>query len=317
MIVLDENAVDRILKYVPLVDYLQECHQGPTPMIEDLVLANDDKTGTTNVFRSRIAWENNKWLGIKCVTEFPNNRKQQNLAPAVQGQFILFDGSNGTPKIIIDSASLTRWKTACDSALASRYLSKQDAESLLVVGAGNIAETLVKAHLAVRPTIRRLNFWNRSIKKAETLATKFESLKLECAVFENLPDAVPQAEIIVTATRAISPVIKGNWLSPGTHLDLVGASTKTMREVDDETVKKSHIFVDCRKTTIEKVGDLALPIKSGAITKGCIRADLFQLCQKSHPGRINPTEITLFKNGGGGHLDLMTAKHIYDRIQKV
>lgn len=316
MIMLDEKAVDELLSYGALVDHFETCHQDPMPLLDDLLLECENDNGTQNAFLNRAAWDNNKWLGIKCVTVFPDNITQDQPLPSIQAVFILFDGVTGTPNAIIDGASLTRWKTACDSALGSHLLSREGAETLSMLGAGNMAEPLIRAHVSVRPGIRTVRIWNRSVDKAHALAVGLQGESFECVVAENLEDAVAGADIVVAATMASAPIIQGEWLQPGMHLDLVGAFTPTMREADDEAMRRGEIFVDCRGTTIDEIGELILPLQSGAISRKDIRADLFDLCAGTHPGRSDAAAITIFKNGGGGHLDLMAATHIFQQFQK-
>jgi ornithine cyclodeaminase len=204
---------------------------------------------------------------------------------------------------------LTYWKTAADSALAADYLARRDAKTLLMVGAGAMAPFLIRAHQSVRPKLERTLIWNRSREKAADLAAGWGGTPgLE--VVDALEEAVERADIICCATASRSPLIAGNWLKPGVHLDLVGGFTPEMREVDDEAIRRASIFVDCRDTTLDCVGDLTQPIAAGVISAGDLRADLYDLCSGRHGGRRDAAEITLFKSGGGGHLDLMTAEYL-------
>ena len=202
MQILDETVINKFLTYESLIDHLEKCHKKPKYIIDDWLLNSGNDNHIQNEFRHRVAWEPNKWLGIKCVTDFPENISKPTKKPRVQGVFILFNGECGTPEAIIDSQPLSNWKTACDSALGSRFLSKRSASSLLMIGAGTLAEPLIKAHLSVRKNIQIIRIWNRSISKAHALAKKLKSNGTDFIVAENLPEAAYNSEIIVSATRS-------------------------------------------------------------------------------------------------------------------
>jgi ornithine cyclodeaminase len=254
-------------------------------------------------------WQPGVAMGTKIVTVFSSHPDRGPL-PAVQAVYALFDGKDGRPLLMIDGTALTYRKTAADSALGSKLLSCPDAQVLLIVGAGALAPFLIAAHRAVRPVIREVLVWNRRREKAEALARDVGG-----TVVADLEIAVRQADIISTATASTEPLVEGAWLKPGAHLDLVGGFTPEMRECDDEAVTRSKIFVDSRWFAVDQPGDLGDPIRRGVITREAVRADLFQLCKGAMTGRDTTQEITLFKNGGGSHLDLFTALHIWTELQ--
>ena len=275
--------------------------------MEDMLLAQPLKNQISNHLLVRAAWQHNQTLGIKLVTIFPDNPQHRSL-PAVQSLYVVFDGSTGNMVAAIDGTALTWWKTAADSALGTQHLARTDATHMLMVGAGAMAPHLISAHCTARPSIRRVTIWNRHADKAANLAAALCTELLEVQHAEDLEASVRQADLISCATMAMDPLIKGSWLRPGTHLDLVGAFTPEMREADDDAVKASTVFVDARRTTIGVVGEIMIPMNNGILTTDDIAADLYDLCRGLHPGRTTGNEITLFKNGGGGHLDLMTAQ---------
>ena len=221
---------------------------------------------------------------------------------------MLFDGRSGRPQTCIDGVALTLRKTAGDSALGARYLAREDAESLLMVGAGALAPHLIAGHLAARPALRRVAVWNRTVEKAQRLVSEMALDEVEASVADDLEAAVRQSDVICCATGTAEPLIRGRWLKPGAHLDLVGGFTPAMREADDEAARRGKLYVDSRWFTIGCCGDLTGPMASGAITEQCIVGDLFQLCRGERLGRERAEEITWFKNAGGAHLDLMTAR---------
>lgn len=300
--IFDADAVARAAPYADLVDALRNAHQRRPAVCERIVYGPD---GATEKFMALPAWQPGESIGIKLVTIFPDN-PGRNL-PSVQAVVLLFDGETGEALALIDGTELTYRKTAADSALGSLLLSRPDSSTLLMVGAGGLSTHLIAAHRAVRPSIERVLVWNRSRAKAEAMVR----VGIADAVVDDLESAVAGADVISTATMSKDPLIKGAWLRPGTHLDCVGAFLPDHREVDDEAVLRSELFVDSRLATLEEGGDLVIPIEAGVIDASYVRADLFELCQRIHPGRSGPDAITMFENGGGGHLDLMTAQHIW------
>ena len=158
--------------------------------------------------------------------------------------------------------------------------------------------------------------WNRTESKAQELTESLKIPSVSIRATDDLESAVRQAELLSSATMTTDPIIRGEWLSDGTHLDLSGAFTIEMREVDDEAIRRARVFVDSRKTTIGEIGEITIPIETGVMSKSDVLADLYQLCSGTARGRDSDSEITLFKNGGGGHLDLMTAQFIYDSVEK-
>ena len=293
-----------------LIDALQRMHREPPADLRDMLL--EQPHGEIHEYcLIRAAWQAQSALGVKIANIFPANQDID--LPAIHAAYILFDGKTGVPTRSIDGTALTYLKTAADSALGSRLLARADSKNFLMVGAGAMAPYLIRAHLASRPSIAAIRIWNRSAERRDALvATLKNDLPVEAA--ENLAESAAWADIICCATMATEPLIKGAWLTPGVHIDLVGAYRKDMREADDETMARSRVFVDSRATTIGEIGELVIPIANGTMTEDDVRADLYDLCAGAI-GRTRFDEITLFKNGGGGHLDLMTARHIQDCIK--
>ena len=186
---------------------------------------------------------------------------------------------------------------------------------MLMVGAGAMASPLITAHSAVRPSLCRVTVWNRDPGRAQRLVEHLTLPGVEIATTTDLAGVAGQADLICCATRTSTPVIQGEWLRPGTHLDLVGAFTREMREADDEALRRGLLYVDSRQTTIEDIGEIAIPVETGVISAEDVRGDLYDLCRGTVTGREHPEDITVFKNGGGGHLDLMTAQILMSRIK--
>ncbi len=304
--ILDGDDVARLLPYGDLVDALEAGHRVEPAVSRRVVFGPD---GSSDVFLGLPAWQPGEAIGVKLVTIFPANPAAGK--PSVQAVYVLFDGVDGEPRALIDGTELTYRKTAADSALGARFLAREDAATLLMVGAGGLAPHLIAAHRAVRPSLERVLVWNRTRAKAEAVAAGVGG-----TVVESLADAVAEADVISTATMTAEPLVEGRLVRPGTHLDLVGSFQPDHREVDDDAVVRAEIYVDHREATLTEDGDLVIPLGAGLITPNAVRGDLYELCRGDVAGRTDPDAITLFENGGGGHLDLMTAAFLWRRHQE-
>lgn len=315
MLYLTDDTLDRLLTYQSLIPALKEMHKAPPEVLEDMLLEQPAIAGGVDRLLNRAAWQQGQALGIKLATIFPNNGKDGAALPSVQALYVLFDGANGSPLAVMDGTVLTWRKTAADSALGASFLARDDVEHMVMVGAGSMAPELIKAHLIVRPSLKRVSIFNRSAPRADDLVARLASeiLGVSFSRANDLESAVGDADLVCCATMSQTPVVSGAWLKPGTHLDLIGAYTAEMRETDDEALKRGRLFVDSRATTIEHIGELMMPLKTGIITRADILADHVDLCRGDSAGRQTADEITIFKNGGGGHLDLMTARHALAR----
>ncbi len=301
---IDAAQVAQGSDFPGLVAHLRAAHRAPPPEVERVLMRQPGATGTDNAMLVWPAWQPGQHLGVKVVTMFPGNRT----VPAVQGIYLLFDASNGAPQAVIDGTELTCWKTAADSALGADMLARADARSLLMVGAGALAPYLIRAYQAIRPGLQQVTVWNRTADKAHVVANAVRGTSVSVA--GDLQAAVRAADIVCCATSSSAPLVLGEWLRPGSHLDLIGGFTPEMRETDDDAMRRARVFVDSRWFTVEHVGDLTQPIANGSITRADVLGDLFDLCGGQVLGRTDPQQITLFKSGGGAHLDLMTAQYI-------
>lgn len=308
MRVVDAAEVHRLCEWQTLIDALARSHAGPMPLVDRSELHHWHE-GARQTYFNLPAWQPGIAMGTKIVTVMPHNAGSQHDLPTIQAAYVLCDGKTGTPIALIDGTALTYRKTAADSALGSRLLSRPDPVTLLLVGAGGLARFLALAHRSVRPSLRRLLIWNRDYAKAERLAQE-----LGGEAVSTLALAVSQADVITCATSSDEPLVRGEWLKPGAHLDLVGSFTPDMREADDDAVRRARIFVDSRQFAIDQPGDLASPLRRGVIARDAIEADLFDLCRDGLPRPRTDQDITLFKNGGGAHLDLFTALHIWKSL---
>ncbi|MFP7674768.1 ornithine cyclodeaminase family protein [Marivita sp. S0852] len=286
------------LDWIGLTQAIQAGHDLPKAKITDSFLYRGDDT-----LLNRAAWIDGLGLAVKSATIFPNNAKTGR--PAVNGGVTLYSDLDGTLEAIVDFHLVTKWKTAGDSLLAARCLARGDSRVILIVGAGAVAQSLIDAYSAGFPNARFL-IWNRTMSKAQDLASAFEHV----TAVNDLPSAVAEADIVSCATMSTDPVLRGAWLKPGTHVDLIGAYRPDMREADDTALTRSRVFVDSLDTTVGHIGELKDPIARGVFFETDIIADYYR---PERFKRQSDDDITLFKNGGGAHLDLMVSRYILDR----
>lgn len=256
------------------------------------------------------AWQIGRHIGIKLVTVFPDNAEKS--IPSVMGAYLLLDAKTGKPLALMDGPMLTARRTAAASALAAKYLARQDAERLLMVGTGALASQLIEAHASVRP-IKHVVVWGRTPEKARKLAHRLDRRNLKVTATEDLASAVRGADIVSCATLATEPLIQGHWLKLGAHVDLVGGFTPERREADDEVIKRARVFVDTRAGALNEAGDIIQPLRSGALREDDIAGDLFDLTRGSRAGRRYYDQITLFKSVGTALEDLAAAQLALER----
>jgi ornithine cyclodeaminase len=282
---------EALLTWPGLLDAFEAGHRLPKPDIKDLFVYRGPDT-----VLDRATWIDGLGALVKVATVIPSNAQRG--LPTVNGSVTLYDDKTGELTALVDFHLVTKWKTAGDSLLSARRLARKDAKNFLLVGAGTVAKSMVQAYSSLFPDAR-FTVWSRSRSSAEALGLP---------VADDLEAAVKAADVICTATMATEPLIRGDWLQPGQHLDLIGAYKPGMREVDDTAMARARLFVDARTTTVHHIGELIDPLKSGAITESHIIADFYD--DPALYVRRSDDEITIAKNGGGAHLDLMTASYI-------
>lgn len=289
------------LDWIGLTDAIAAGHDLPRAEIADSFLYRGSDT-----LLNRAAWIDGLGLAVKSATIFPGNADRGK--PAVNGGVSLYSDVDGTLEAIVDFHLVTKWKTAGDSLLGARRLARADSAVILIVGAGTVARSLIEAYSAGFPEARFL-IWNRTEARAQELAAGFAHV----TAVDDLAKAVGQADIVSCATMSTEPVLQGDWLRPGTHVDLIGAYRPDMREADDMALRRAQVFVDSRDTTVGHIGEIRDPMARGVITEADIVADYYDLGAFQ---RGSEDEITLFKNGGGAHLDLMVSRYILERWQR-
>ena len=290
------------LTWQGLMDALRDGHRLPKAEIGDTLLYRGEDT-----LLSRAAWIDGVGSAVKTANIFPGN--PANGKPLILGAVNVYSDIDGGLLALVDFELVTKWKTAGGSLLGAAQLARKDSETILIVGAGAVGHSLREAYGALFPNAR-FQIWNRTLAKAETFAAEYPGTE----VAPNLETAVRGADIVTSATMVTDPILNGEWFHPGQHIDIIGAYRPDMREVNDEAMRRSAIHVDSRGTTIGHIGEIQDPIDRGVITEADILSDFYDL-EAGKMTRRSDDEITLFKNGGGAHLDLMTSRYILDAWQ--
>ncbi|WP_342643983.1 ornithine cyclodeaminase family protein [Rhodoligotrophos ferricapiens] len=320
MRIIDANAIRDIASYRDFVDALRDGFAGSisTPLRHHHSLPRGDRA--EGLFLLMPAWTGlaqesaalGSYIGLKILSVFPDNPTHGR--PSIQGQYLLIDGKTGAAIALIEGAELTVRRTASASALAASYLAREGAETLLLAGAGALAPHLARAHAAVRP-IKRVLVWNRSRDKADALAQTLRAEGFEAAAIPDMDSAAPEADIISCATMSAEPLVHGAVLKPGVHVDLVGAFKPSLRESDDEVMRRGAVYVDTREGAFAEAGDIVQAIDAGALKADKIRGELADLCTGRVAGRMSDQEITVFKSVGTALEDLAAAIMLYRRAE--
>ncbi|MDC0660040.1 ornithine cyclodeaminase [Leisingera sp. SS27] len=289
---------EALLGWKSFTQALAASHDLPEAEIGDTFLYRGSDT-----LLSRSAWIDGMGLAVKTANVFPGNPEADK--PMINGSVCLYSDADGTLEALVDFHLVTKWKTAGDSLLGALRLADPDAREVLIVGAGTVGGSLIEAFSAGFPQAQ-IRVWNRTASKAQELCAQYPGTKHA----PDLEPAVRAAGIIVTCTMSSDPVIKGEWLRAGQHLNLIGAYRPDMREADDVALKRAQIYCDSFGTTLDHIGEFKIPLAEGTIQRSDVLADFYSL---SRFPAYDPGQITLFKNGGGAHLDLMTSHHILQK----
>ncbi|HMF66220.1 MAG TPA: ornithine cyclodeaminase family protein [Phyllobacterium sp.] len=318
MKLISPAEIDGLLKWPDMIDAIEQAfRQGMIQPVRHHHTV-DRPDGAASTLLLMPAWSDfnalgdssKGYMGVKIVTVSPDNGAISK--PAVMGVYLLLDGKTGEPKALIDGQRLTLWRTAGASALAARYLAREDASKLVVLGAGALSGFLARAHSAIRP-ITEISIWNRNFAGAEKVAAELAADGFNAKAVKDKDVAIAEADIISAGTLSTEPLILGRHLKPGTHVDLIGAFTPTMRESDDECVKRARVFVDTKDGALKEGGDIVQPIKAGVVNESHVIGDLFGLTRGTIKGRQSPGEITLFKSVGAALEDLAAGILIYEK----
>lgn len=251
------------------------------------------------------AWQPGRHLGVKAINIFPGNAALG--LPGLHAVYLLFDASTGVPVALMDGSELTSRRTAAASALAAHYLARADVQHLVLLGAGRVAALLPEALRCVRPGLRQVTVWNHRPEGAERLAEALRSQGFAARASTELELAVRSACVVSCATLSNTALVRGEWLAPGTHLDLIGSFTAQMREADGACFARSRVFVDTEEA-LHKSGDILQAVAEGHFNPSRLQATLAQLCREQHPGRQQGGDVTVFKAVGTALEDLAAAE---------
>lgn len=301
---ISAEQVHASLRYPEFIDSLKRTFAAPHTMPPRQVMLLDPTSGSHDAFAMLPSW-NDEVIAQKAFTYFPNNQVP---AQTLYSQIMLFDRKSGAPLALVDGVSVTCWRTAGVSALASRLLSRENSETLLLLGTGKLAPFLIRAHLSVRP-IKRVLLWGRSPEKTEALkrsiSEEFPEITFE--ISNNLSADCQRADIVASATGSPEILIHGAWIRPGTHTDFIGNHHADKRECDTELITKSSVYVDSRENCFREAGEILVPVAEGVFSLDQVKGQLADLCRATEPARRDDQEITLFKSVGCALGDLCGA----------
>lgn len=308
MLTFDGEATRSRLPFAPLIDALRALFVAGCEVPARAVHAVTQPGGAVAGHLLLMpAWQPGAQLGVKVVTVFPGNTAQG--LPSLHGVYLLLDARTGVPLAQLDGSELTARRTAAVSALAASMLARSDASHLLIVGAGRIAALVHEAMACVRP-IAQVSVWNHRAAGADALAARLRERGVDAQAVRDLGAAVAAADIVSCATLSTQALVEGRRLRPGTHVDLVGAFTPTMREADGECLRRASVFVDGDEALV-KSGDLTQAAAEGAFAPARLQGTLAQLCRGERPARTDAREITLFKSVGSALQDLAAAQLVW------
>lgn len=307
MLFFTDEQVRNALDYRQLIEALKSIFQSEYTMPLRHHHFYKSESGEDNALILMPVW-NKEFMGVKQVVVAPTNHTVG--LPAIFAQYTLMNAQTGQPLAQMNAAELTSRRTACTSALAASYLARKDAKHLLIVGGGKVAQHLAQAHFEVRD-YEKVSIWMRNKEKMEAFVQELKDSGFPAESVEDLAKVTPEADVIACATLSKTAIIKGEWIKKGSHLDLIGSHKPDTREVDDEAIVKSTVFVDSREGALHETGELAIPIAKGVFKEENVAADIAELSRGIHQGRVNDDEITLFKSAGLAVEDLAAALLVY------
>ena len=309
MKVYDRENVASSLQYGILIEALRKAFSSKITAPERVQHTIKNKNGSDATLLLMPAWKIGEHIGIKIVSVFPENTI--NNMNAVHANYFLVNANDGKPVAVMDGTELTLRRTACASALAADYLVNKNVDTLLMIGTGNLAPHMIKAHCVVR-NYSRILIWGRNEEKAERLALSLNIKDKEVLAKNDIKEALNVADVISCATLTQKPLIMGDWIKPGQHLDLVGAFTPDMAEVDSKAIAKSKVVVDTYEGALSESGELINALKEGRIKKEHILSDLRELVLEEKKIRKDSNDITLFKSVGTALEDLAAAELVIE-----
>jgi len=314
MKIISAEEVHAALSYPGLIDALQEAYAKEFTMPPRKVFLLDDKGDNHDAFALLPSW-NDSLIGVKAFTYFPDNPRPK--YQSLYSKILLFDRQHGEPLALVDGASVTFWRTAGISGLASRLLAREDSEALLLLGTGNLAPYIIRAQASVRP-LKRVLVWGRTPAHVDKVVRQMgkELAGIEVSAARDIASACGQADIVVSATGSHEPLVKGEWIRPGTHTDFIGNHHATKRECDTALILKSKVYADSRDNCFREAGEILVPMSEGVFKESDVVGQLTEMCAGTVPLRTSREEITLFKSIGMALSDLVGAGFAYHAAVK-
>ena len=311
MRIISAEEVHEALKYPDFVNILKEAYAGSYTMPPRKVFLLEESSH--DAFALLPSWNENV-IGVKSFTYFPHSEDPYK---SLYSKILLFDRKHGEPLALVDGTSVTFFRTAGVSALASQFLSREDSETLLLLGTGNLARFLIRAHASVRP-LKKIFLWGRTKANAEAVVADMqkELPDIEFVVAGDIQTACGQADIVVAATGSPDILVQGDWIKEGTHTDFIGNHHANKRECDTALVVKSKVYLDTYVNCFNEAGEVLVPIEEGVFKKEDVKGELAELCMAKVKGRESDSEITLFKSVGSALSDLVGANHAFQSLSK-
>lgn len=307
MQIISASDINSVMGWDALLEALYYAHLGPRPTGGSFFLGDADFG-----LLSRGVILPGSGAGLKLASMCAGNSRAQPPRPVEDAAFVVIDETTKAIQAVLDGPEITRWKTAADSVVAAKKLSREDSRVLLVLGGGPVSRSLIDAYLHIRPAINKVLLWNRTPSKLSETCRELRGSGVQVHIVEELSGAVREADIISAATSSMEPLIEGWNVKPGTHVDLVGGYRQDMQEADIDLMRRSRIFVDDRSTAYVS-GDIHIPLTVGAISEKQIEGDLYELCQNEGFSRASD-DITVYKNAGGAHFDLVVSQFVISRL---
>ncbi|MEM7233538.1 MAG: ornithine cyclodeaminase family protein [Planctomycetota bacterium] len=312
MQIISAEQVHEALSYPTLIDDLQAAFAGKFTMPPRKVfLLDEDDDSKHDAFALLPSW-NDSLIGVKAFTYFPGASEPYK---SLYSKIMLFDREHGEPLALVDGTTVTFWRTAGISGLATRLLSREDSKTMLLLGTGNLSTYIIRANASVRP-LSKVLVWGRTPANAQKVVEQMSSElpNIEFSVASDVQSACGEADIVVSATGSHEPLVKGEWIREGTHTDFIGNHHATKRECDTDLVVKSKVFADSRDNCFREAGEVLVPISEGVFSKEGVKGELTEMCAGTVPLRESDSEITLFKSIGMALSDLVGAGSAYRAV---
>lgn len=313
MQIIEQTQIDSVLEFDALRIALQQGFAQQFGMPKRHVYELDNSETNHDAFAVLPAW-NEQVIGVKAFSYFPNNAESG--YASLYSKIMLFSRSHGEPLALVDGTRITLWRTATVSALASYYLSRTNSQHLVFFGSGNLAEFMVRAHLSVR-NFKRVTLIGRNQEKVAALLNNLQRAftDVEFMVGQSCEEVINSADVISCATGSPTALFNGDWLKPGTHVDLIGNHRSDSRECDSTTITKSNVYVDSKANVLAEAGELLIPISEGVFNEANVCGELADLAKENNYARKNEADITVFKSVGTALSDLVAANHVYQSLQ--